>query len=100
MNKISAIFELRCMLRDMERNVGLQDLSATELDVFLAAHALTAKKGEAISSDQIRRHELVSDLAQATYHRALRSLLKLGLLENAHGYKSRLYVVRRDLAGS
>ena len=100
MSKISALFELRCMLRDMERDIGLQDLSPTELDVFLAAHAVTGKQGEAVSSDQIRRHELASGLAQATYHRALRSLLRLGLLETAEGYKSRKYVVRSDLLGT
>lgn len=100
MNKISALFELRRVLLTMERDVGLQELSETELDVFLAAHAVTVKPGLAVSSERIRGHELVSGLAQATYHRALRSLLELGLLEKADGYKSRQYVVRSDLVGS
>ncbi len=99
MSKISALFELRCMLREMERDVGLQELSETEMDVFLAAHAVTGKQGEPVTSDQIRQHELVSNIAQATYHRALRSLVMLGLLAKADGYKSRLYVVRSDMAG-
>ncbi len=97
MNRISALFELRCMLRKMEEDVGLDELTPAEMDVFLAAHAVTGKLGEAITSDQIRRHDLASGLAQATYHRALRSLVGLGLLEKAKGYKSRHYVVRADL---
>ncbi|WP_245626802.1 hypothetical protein [Aestuariivita boseongensis] len=88
------------MFREMERDIGLDDLTPTELDVFLAAHAVTPKEGEAVPSDQIRRHSLVSELAQATYHRALRSLLELGLLERADGYKSRHYVVRSERADS
>ena len=86
------------MLREMERDVGLQELSASEMDVFLAAHNVTSKPGEAVTSDQIRHHELASNLAQATYHRALRSLVELGLLQKAEGYKAGLYIVRGDFA--
>ena len=97
MNKLSALFELRRMLRQMEEDIGLQELTPAEMDVFLAAHAVTGKLGEAVTSDQIRRHEPASRLAQATYHRALRALVGLGLLEKAAGYKSGHYVVRADL---
>jgi len=100
-SKLAALFELHCMLREMEHDVGLQDLTAMEMDVFLAAHAAhaaTGKAGTAVTSDQIRGHELASNLAQATYHRALRSLVALGLLEKAQGYKTRRYVVRTDFA--
>ena len=100
MNKISALYELRRMLREMERDVGLQELSTTEMDVFLAAHDVTNRPGEAVTSDQIRQHDLTSNLAQATYHRALRSLVRLGLLRKADGYKAGFYVVRGDLAGN
>lgn len=97
MDKISALFELRCMLRKMEEDVGLEELTASELDVFLAAHAITGQLGEVVTSEQIRRHDLTSGLAQATYHRALRSLVGMGLLEKAGGRKARHYVVRADL---
>jgi len=86
------------MLREMERDVGLQDLSPTELDVFLAAHSVSGQGGDGVTSAEIRHHELVTGLAQATYHRALRSLLNLGLLERADGFKTRRYVVRSDLS--
>lgn len=87
------------MLREMERDVGLQDLSVAEMDVFLAASALAGDERATVTSDQIHRHELVSSLSQATYHRALKSLLKLGLLEPAEGYKTRRYLVRSDMVG-
>jgi hypothetical protein len=88
------------MLLEMEHDVGLQALSQSEMDVLLAAHAVTETPGIAVSSDQIRRHDLASDIAQATYHRALRSLLAHGLLERAKGHKARFYVVRSDLIGN
>jgi hypothetical protein len=97
MSKISALFELRSMLREMEHEVGLHTLTAVEMDVFLAAHALSGAHGVVVTSDDIRRHDLTSGIAQATYHRALRSLLSLGFLEKAEGYKSRHYLVRSDL---
>ncbi|MEQ9295829.1 MAG: hypothetical protein RIG93_26445 [Roseibium album] len=97
MDKLSALFELRCLLRKMEADVGLEALTPAEMDVFLAAHSVTEKLGEAVASDQIRQHEMASCLAQATYHRALRSLVRLGLLEKAEGCKARQYVVRSDI---
>ena len=97
MSKISALFELRSMLREMEHEVGLHTLTPVEMDVFLAAHALSGAHGEVVRSDDIRKHDLTSGIAQATYHRALRSLLSLGFLEKAEGYKSTHYLVRSDL---
>lgn len=97
MNKLSTLSTLRSMLREMERDVGLQELTAPEMDVLLAASALAGDKREAVTSDQIHHHELASGLAQATYHRALKSLLSRGLLETAKGYKTKLYIVRTDL---
>lgn len=97
MDKLSSIFRLRDMLRKMEQDVGLDRLSVTERDVFLAAHSLTKKRGDIVESVQIRSHQLVRPMAQATYHRALRALLDLGLLERACGSKAKVYVVRSDL---
>jgi hypothetical protein len=98
--RLSALFELRCMLRAMEQEVGLDSLTQVEMDVFLAAHALSGARGDVVTSDEIRNHALTSAIAQASYHRALRSLISLGLLEKAEGYKARHYLVRNDLANN
>jgi hypothetical protein len=78
----------------MEREVGLDRLTNTERDVYLAATNLTQDAGDVVASDAIRNHDLVTAVAQATYHRSLRSLLSLGLLELAEGSKTKSYVVR------
>lgn len=97
MNKLDSLFQLRELLLQMERDVGLDVLSTPERDVFLAAHSLASGRGEIVESVQIRSHDLVRPMAQATYHRSLRTLLKLGLLERACGSKAKTYVVRSDL---
>lgn len=99
MDKLSSIFELREMLRQLERDVGFEDLSRVERDVLLAAHSLCASPGDVISSDQIRGHGLVQPVPQATFYRAIRRLLGIGLLERAARTKARSYVVRSDLVG-
>ena len=97
LDRLRAIFELRDMLRQMERDIGLEDLSPAEKDVFQAAHRLTDAPGQLVLSDQIRQHPLTSGIAQATFHRALRSLLELGFLERPEGARAKHYMVRKDL---
>jgi hypothetical protein len=84
----------------MESDVGLGGLTRTERDVLLAAHVLTAVLGDSVETDQIRGHLFVISLSPATYHRALKSLLEQGFLENAAGTKAKQYVAQSDLSGN
>lgn len=93
MDKIEAVTALRTMLRDMEQELGLNVLSGAEKDILLAARSLSKDLGDVVSSDNIRRHVLVEPHAQATYHRALRTLVGRGLMKKASGSKARAYVV-------
>ncbi|MBE3637313.1 hypothetical protein [Mangrovicoccus algicola] len=99
MDRLSSIFELREMLRQLERDVGLDRLSRTERDVLLAAHSLSVTPGAVVSSDQIRSHPLVASVTQATFYRAVRSLLGCGFLERATGSRAKSYTVRSDRIG-
>ena len=99
MDKLTPIFELREMLRKLERDVGLEDLTRTERDVLLAAHSLTSCVDDEISTEQIRKHSLLEPVAQATLYRAIRTLLGYGLLERTGRSRGRNYVVRSDLVG-
>lgn len=98
MDRLKPIFELRDMLHQMERDMGLDRLSRAERDVLLAANALTEAPGEPVKSEQIRSHRLVKGIAQATFHRTLKSLLDLGLIRRAGGSKAKHYVVCFDPA--
>jgi hypothetical protein len=66
--KISALFELRSMLREMEHEVGLDALTPVEMDVFLAAHALSGSREGVVTSDGIRKHDLTAGIAQRRPH--------------------------------
>jgi len=100
MANLSIISDLRLLLLQMECDIGLEDLSRTERDVLLAAHAVARQNGGKITSDQIRSHDLARKLAQASYHRALKTLIEAGFLDKADGYKARHYVVRGDISRS
>ncbi|NNK78026.1 MAG: hypothetical protein HKP40_04860 [Litoreibacter sp.] len=97
MDKLRAIFELRSILHQMEQDVGLRHLNQSEWNVFLVARSLTEKPGGAVDSNEIRKHPMVAPIAQATYHRTLRALLDMGLLQRANGSKAKSYLVRPDL---
>ena len=95
--RLQALSALRTLLFEMEQDVGLSDLSAAEKDVLFAAHAVSAENEGTITSEAIRHHALASNLAQATYHRALRSLLTAGFLIKAPGTKAGRYVLHEDI---
>ncbi|MFY0690514.1 MAG: hypothetical protein JXR14_01175 [Paracoccaceae bacterium] len=97
MDKLRAIYELRSILFQMEEDVGLCHLNQSEWNVFLAARSLTETPGNAVGSNEIRKHPMVAPIAQATYHRTLRGLLDMGLLQRAEGSKAKSYLVRPDL---
>lgn len=88
-----ALVKLRTLLLEMERDIGLQELSSVEVDILLAVHAVADESTRIATSESIRNHPLAVDLAQATYHRALRSLLASGYLRKAPGTKAGRYVV-------
>ncbi len=93
MNKYQALCNLRSLLRTMEQDLGLDDLSHTELDIFLAAQSIGGKCGAIITTTELRAHDLVASFPPATYHRALRALVERGYLRKADGAKAKSYVL-------
>lgn len=93
MDKYLALCNLRSLERSMEQELGLDDLSSVELDVFLAAQSVASKKDSVLTTTELRSHELVCDFPPATYHRALRSLVERSYLKKAKGAKAKTYVL-------
>ncbi len=96
MRKLSAVAELRSMLRQMEHDIGIEQLSGPELDVLLSAEAATKTAGDTVTSDEIRGHVLSSRLPVATFHRALRSLVSMDFIAKAEGRKTGMYIVNHE----
>ncbi len=92
--KYENLFNLKSILRSMEQDLGLDELSGTELDVLLVAQSLTRKVGDVVTSHDIRSHRFIEMFAPATFHRALRGLVDRGLLRKADGAKTKSYIVQ------
>ena len=77
----------------MERDLGLIALSHNEKDVLYAVQSVLAVSDGVAKSDEIRSHDLVQDMSQPTFHRALKSLLERGLLRHAPDTKAGSYII-------
>ena len=75
MYRYTAIAQLREIVMTMERDLGLIALSHNEKDVLYAVQSVLAVSDGVAKSDEIRSHDLVRDMSQPTFHRALKSLL-------------------------
>ena len=85
---------LRDLLWQMEVEVGLEQLSQPQRDVYYAA-CLVADDEKALHSEQVRQHPMVAPMARPTFYRALKDLVLCGYLEAADGSRRGRYRVVR-----
>lgn len=93
--ELMRIADLRQLLREMERDLGLGELSRPEADVLYAA----AQKGDAsagVTLVELQDHPLLKDMPRATFFRALRNLVDLGLMKKLGDEKRAGYSVTID----
>lgn len=90
---LKTVAQLRTLLLEMEGALGLTDLSVNERDVYYAIYEVSSGSPRTARSDAIRSHPLAAHIPQATYHRALKSLVELGLVSHAPDTKAGQYVV-------
>lgn len=77
----------------MEKSLGLVELSPNERDVLYAINEVSSGTPKAARSEAIRNHPLASAIPQATYHRALKSLVQRGLIAHAPETRAGHYVM-------
>jgi DNA-binding MarR family transcriptional regulator len=90
---ITSLAQLRALLFEMEKTLGLVDLSANERDVLYAINEVSSGSPRSARSEAIRNHPLAAAIPQATYHRALKSLVQRGLVAHAPDTRAGHYVV-------
>lgn len=90
---IRNVAQLRSLLLEMETNLGLVELSPNERDVLYAINEVSSGYPKSARSDAIRSHPLAAAIPQATYHRALKSLVQRGFVGHAPETKAGMYVV-------
>jgi predicted transcriptional regulator len=81
MNTIAKLTELKKLMMSMELALGLDDLSKIERDVYCAACELTDESGR-VKTMAMLEHTFILDVSRPTFFRALKSLVKKGLLSN------------------
>lgn len=74
---LNALAELQIMVTDMERDLGLSDLSQIERKVLLAISDLHAQNGKVATQD-ILDHKLVESFSRPSLFRALKGLENTG----------------------
>jgi len=90
---LKTVAQLRTLLFEMEGALGLRDLSVNERDVYYAIYEASSGTPRSARSEAIRAHPLAAQIPQATYHRALKSLVDLGLVSHAPDTKAGQYVI-------
>lgn len=90
MSSLTGLAKLRAALWQMEKDLGLEELSRHERDVLYAFHSLAAEDSM-ISTERVKKEAGVIDMKHATFHRSLKRLLDLGFLEPAPDRKTKIY---------
>lgn len=90
----SKLARLRDLLWQMEVEVGLEQLSQSQRDVYYAA-CLVADGQKTIHSEQVRQHPMVAPMARPTFYRALKDLVMEGYLVAASDSKNGRYRIAR-----
>ena len=93
MNRMANYSSLFSVLKQMEVDMGLSDLSEPERLVVAAISSLQEKLDEAefVSSKAIMQHELCAKIPAPTFFRALKELLRTDTISMPEGRKKGLY---------
>ena len=79
-NILSAMSRLRIALRTLESDLGMQDLTPTELDALAATVQLSEKKEHSMAAE-LAQHSLLDRISRASRYRAIHSLEDRGFLK-------------------
>lgn len=86
MSDIGALAALRQLLQTMERDIGLEEMSPTQKDVYYAA-SLISEEQETFPLSDLMQHSLASNISRPTFFRCLKWLVSNGYL-NPEGRSS------------
>jgi hypothetical protein len=92
MTSIEKIALLRHMLFGLEKDLGVEDLSAVKRDILYAVSLLNGRH-EAVETDHLRKHDLLAGVTRSTFFNALRSLVEENHLEHVNGSKRSHYML-------
>lgn len=85
-----ALIALRKLVSEMEKDLGMNELSEVERLILLAANELQDTNGE-VDSVALREHPLTADLTRPTFFRVVRKLEDRGRLQRPEGVQRGAY---------
>ena len=81
MEKLNYLAQLNLLVRSVELDLGISDVSATEKAILAAVSLMLNHQTTEVAVQRLLEHELVRDIPKPTVYRALKSLVGEGLLE-------------------
>ena len=81
MEKLNYLAQLNLLVRSVEVDMGLSNVTSSEKAILSAISLLAKPDAEEVSVQKLLEHELVKDIPKPTVYRALKSLVGVGLLE-------------------
>lgn len=87
---LSSAAKLRSLLKSMEQDLRLSDLTEVQRDMYYACRLIAEESGE-VTLSSLQAHELTAGVPRATYFRALAGLVELGRLVRVGSERSGLY---------
>jgi hypothetical protein len=96
---LSSAAKLRLLLKDIESDLGLIELTEAERDVLYAARMASRSEvdgSQVFASEDLRDNGFVDQIAPATFYRALKALRDRGFVRLAPGFRKNHYVLDFD----
>jgi hypothetical protein len=101
LQSLSSAAKLRMLLKEIESNLGLVELTEAERDVLYAARIASRSEPDGshvFASEELRENGFVDQIAPATFYRALKALRDRGFVQLAPGYRKNHYVLAFEAA--
>ena len=91
MSNIKILANLMQMTDTMERELNLQHLTSSDKQVLSAIVLLSDDEGDNAHLDDLKKHQLVSDIPLPSLYKSLKHLIQDGLITKIGSERSGIY---------
>ena len=88
---LNSYAKLREVLFQIEKDLGIEELTETERKVLAVLASLSGGTENNVSLDDIRQDAIVTDIPAPSLYRAFSTLQKRGYIDRSGGQRSGLY---------
>ena len=91
MSNINILADLVQMTNTLERELNLQHLTTSDKQVLSAIVLLSDNEGDNAHLDDLKKHQLVSDIPLPSLYKSLKHLIQVGLVRKIGTQRSGIY---------